>query len=487
MKNLNIILDIIKKNNSLSINQKTSISSELKSLYTKLDNFAFEIKVEESLERVRQKTTNMESADEINTVVETLFLELHYLNLGLLRCGIGLLDAKTRTTRTYSTYFSDVNKTVKTSGKMSADINPLLSKTFDSWLNGDTTFKYSLEGDELLDYYSSLLKANYNLPDSEFSAKKQYYFSVFSKEGGVFCFSEEDLTEDKIHVLKRFCDTFSHAYKRFSDLKTAENNALRLSFLLNELKESISYSKRIMRSYLVSEDYLNDYLNDYFVFFQPKDIVSGDFYWAKELNNHDFVLVVADSTGHGVPGAIMSLINITALEKSVETTDQPNEIFNLTRKQIIERLQKDGSHDGGKDGMDAVILSFNKQRTVLTYSTANNPIWIARKNDELVVEIIELKTDKMPVGKHEKENCSFSQNTLSLKKGDIIYCFSDGFADQFGGEKGKKFMSKNLRKLLAKNAHLPLQEQKALLEKTFVDWVGDLEQVDDVTVIGVRV
>ena len=370
---------------------------------------------------------------------------------------------------------------------MSADINPLLSKTFDSWIKGDDTFKYLLEGDELLDYYSSLRRVNYNLPESAYSAKKQHYLSVFSKEGGVFCFSEQEHAAEKIHVLKRFCDAFSHAYKRFLDLKTAENNALRLSYLLNELKESINYSKRIMHSYLVSDEYFKKQLNDYFVFYQPKDIVSGDFYWATTLNNGHFVLVVADSTGHGVPGAIMSIINITALEKSVESVDQPKDIFNLTRKQIIERLQKDGSSEGGKDGMDAVILSLNKQRTELTYSTANNPIWVARRKEAFIVEIIELKTDKMPVGKHEKENCSFNQNVFSLQKGDIIYCFSDGFADQFGGSNNKKFKYAPFKKLLSEINPLPMNNQKAALENAFLEWKGEGEQTDDICVLGIKI
>ena len=221
---------------------------------------------------------------------------------------------------------------------------------------------------------------------------------------------------------------------------------------------------------------------DYFVLFKPKDIVSGDFYWASKLNNGNFALVTADSTGHGVPGAIMSLLNITSLEKAIEQYSEPLDILNSTRKTIIERLKKDGSLEGGKDGMDVSIMVYNFATKKLIIAAANNPVWIVRGTDT-----IEIKPDKMPVGKHDKDIISFTQQEIQLQTGDVVYTLTDGFPDQFGGEKGKKYMSKNLRELLATNAYLPMKDQKELLEKAFADWVGELEQVDDVTIIGVRI
>ncbi|MBC7861692.1 MAG: SpoIIE family protein phosphatase, partial [Bacteroidia bacterium] len=161
---------------------------------------------------------------------------------------------------------------------------------------------------------------------------------------------------------------------------------------------------------------------------------------------------------------------------------EPNEILNATRKTIIERLKKDGSEQGGKDGMDASLLVFDFVTKKLVIAAANNPVWIVRGT-----QLIEIKPDKMPVGKHDKDQTPFTRQIFDLQKGDIIYAITDGYPDQFGGEKGKKFMSKNLKELLQNNAHLPMQEQKELLELTFKNWVGDLEQVDDVTVVGVRV
>ena len=250
-----------------------------------------------------------------------------------------------------------------------------------------------------------------------------------------------------------------------------------------EITDSINYAERIQRSFLATKEQLDEQLKDYFVFFQPKDVVSGDFYWAHTLQNRNFALVTADSTGHGVPGAIMSLLNTSSLEKAVELgINEPAEILNHTRQTIIERLKKDGSAEGGKDGMDCSLISFNKEKTKLVYAAANNPIWIIRNN-----ELIELSPDKIPVGKHDRDSITFTQHEVDLQKGDMIYTLTDGFPDQFGGPKGKKFMYKKLKEVLIAIAHKPTEEQQTVLKDTLKDWMGNTEQVDDVTIIGVRV
>lgn len=267
-----------------------------------------------------------------------------------------------------------------------------------------------------------------------------------------------------------------------------------------EITDSINYAERIQRSFLASQQLLNENLKDYFVLFKPKDIVSGDFYWASKLVSssgvESFALVTADSTGHGVPGAIMSLLNTTSLESAIKDGfTEPSDILNATRKTIIERLKKDGSAEGGKDGMDCSLCLYDFENKKLTIAAAHNPVWIIRFHSSFEkggrsmgdVEVIEIKADKMPVGKHDRQEVSFTQREIQLQAGDVIYTLTDGFPDQFGGEKGKKFMNKNLRELLAANAHLPMQAQKELLEITFKNWIGDMEQVDDVTIIGVRV
>ncbi|MDO9186307.1 MAG: tetratricopeptide repeat protein [Bacteroidia bacterium] len=281
-----------------------------------------------------------------------------------------------------------------------------------------------------------------------------------------------------------------------------------------EITDSINYAQRIQRALLASDKMLDAYLfkgnsglvseskkllrdihhdRDYFIFFQPKDIVSGDFYWAAPLANGNFALVTADSTGHGVPGAIMSMLNISCLNEAVkgQQLTEPNEILNYTRSKIIEHLSNDGSAEGGKDGMDCSLISFdfNINSSIgeapggkLTFSAANNPIWIVRKK-----QIIELEPDKMPVGKHTQDSIPFTQHTIELEKGDIVYVITDGMPDQFGGPKGKKFMSKQLKELLISISHLPMKEQKERLSDEFSLWKGNLEQVDDVTIIGIRI
>lgn len=259
-----------------------------------------------------------------------------------------------------------------------------------------------------------------------------------------------------------------------------------------EILDSIIYARRIQRALLASDELLKDNLKDFFVFFQPKDVVSGDFYWASLLPNKQFALITADSTGHGVPGAIMSMLNISCLKEAVESEKliTPKDILNHARKKIIDTLANDGSQEGGKDGMDCSLACFDFTSLQLHYAAANNPIWIARKNEtegQDPVELIELPCDKMPVGKHDRDTVSFQQNTFGLLRGDMVYTLTDGFADQFGGPKGKKFMYKKLKDLLIAITNLPSEEQYLQLKTAFEEWKGDLEQVDDVSLIGIRI
>lgn len=276
------------------------------------------------------------------------------------------------------------------------------------------------------------------------------------------------------------------ASKIISDQKIEVENQKHLVEEKNrEITDSINYAQRIQNSLLASSDLLNKNLHDYFIYFQPKDIVSGDFYWGTELPDKRFILVTADSTGHGVPGAIMSMLNISCLNEAIEKKYfEPSEILNQSRNSVIKTLANDGSKEGGKDGMDCSLIRFDFNNYLLTYSAANNPVWIVRTPNN---ELIELVPDKMPVGKHDKDSVPFSQNDFALQKGDIVYTLTDGYPDQFGGAKGKKFMYKKLKEYLVVISQKPLTEQKHLLEKQFNDWKSIAEQVDDVTIIGIKI
>ena len=250
-----------------------------------------------------------------------------------------------------------------------------------------------------------------------------------------------------------------------------------------EITDSINYAERIQRALLASKKILDDNLSNYFILFKPKDVVSGDFYWASKLSNDNFVLVAADSTGHGVPGAIMSILNIACLKEATSKgITSPELILNETRSLVIENLKNDGSAEGGKDGMDGSLLSFDFKNNVLYCASANNPIWIIRGN-----EFIEIKADRMPIGKHENDKIPYKLNIQSLQKGDVVYALTDGFPDQFGGTSGKKFKYKQLQETLKLISSEPLEIQKQKLNAIFDNWKGNLEQVDDVCIIGVKI
>jgi serine phosphatase RsbU (regulator of sigma subunit) len=244
-----------------------------------------------------------------------------------------------------------------------------------------------------------------------------------------------------------------------------------------EMVDSINYAKKIQYALLAQEDLLKKNLLNYFIMFNPKDIVSGDFYWAAEHNNK-FYLACCDSTGHGVPGAFMSLLNMGFLSEAIKekNIEHPHEIFNYVRLRLINSI----SSEEQKDGMDGIIICIDKKTNEITYAAANNePILISNN------QLIELPKDKMPVGKGERME-SFSLRSITTAPGDVLYLYTDGFADQFGGPKGKKFKYKPLNELLLSFSNHPLEKQKDELDANFTSWKGNLEQVDDVCIIGIR-
>ena len=248
----------------------------------------------------------------------------------------------------------------------------------------------------------------------------------------------------------------------------------------NEISASISYAKRIQNAILPSkEDFKRDFPNS-FVFYRPKDIVAGDFYWMNKVGDVK-ILACADCTGHGVPGAMVSVVCNNGLNRSIREKNltSPGEILDETRNIVISEFEK--SSDDVYDGMDIALVSIKGNK--LSYAGANNPIWILRKDGD---EIEEIKADKQPIAQFEFNKKPFTTHQVELNNGDTFYIFSDGFADQFGGKKGKKFKSHNFMKLLLSIKNLSMNEQRDFIKDTFEKWKGDIEQVDDVCVIGVR-
>jgi serine phosphatase RsbU (regulator of sigma subunit) len=251
-----------------------------------------------------------------------------------------------------------------------------------------------------------------------------------------------------------------------------------------EILDSINYAKRIQYTLLAHGEFLKQNLNEHFVLFKPKDIVSGDFYWATSVINDQktgsdrFYLAVCDSTGHGVPGAFMSLLNISFLNEAIneKRISEPHEVLNYVRKRLIESISKEEQ----KDGFDGVLVCIDRSSGEISYSAANtSPLLYSKEG------LQELPYDKMPVGQGERLH-SFTLHNVKHEKGDILYVGTDGYVDQFGGADGKKFKYRRLCDTLRQNAALNLIAQKNVLEITFNDWKGNLEQVDDVLIVGLR-
>jgi serine phosphatase RsbU (regulator of sigma subunit) len=260
-----------------------------------------------------------------------------------------------------------------------------------------------------------------------------------------------------------------------------------------EITDSIMYAKRIQEAILPSKKVLIDNLKKGFVIFKPKDVVSGDFYWLERANGYIF-FAAADCTGHGVPGAMVSVICSNALSKGVleEGITDTGKLLDRVRELVADRLSKNG--EKVNDGMDISLLAIKEnereaESTTIQWSGANNGIWIIRDESKTLEQI---NADKQPVGVYEVSN-NFTTHHIQIKKEDKLYLFTDGFSDQFGGEYlsdmkpgGKKFKSANFKKLLLKIQDKQMDQQKLILENTFEEWKGSLEQVDDVCIIGIR-
>lgn len=249
----------------------------------------------------------------------------------------------------------------------------------------------------------------------------------------------------------------------------------------NDILDSIKYAERIQTAILPPEDEMAQLFDgEHFVLFKPKDIVSGDFYWAERFGSQAIFSAV-DCTGHGVPGAFVSIVGFNGLNRTVNEFDlrKPGEILDKLTELVVETFSKSESQI--KDGMDIALCNINYETNILTYAGANNPLIMIRNN-----EIIEIKANKQPIGEFENR-VPFTTHEIKLEKGDCIYVYSDGYADQFGGPKGKKFKGKALKDLLLKLNDLPMKEQRTKINQIFEEWKGSFEQLDDVCLIGVRI
>ena len=249
-----------------------------------------------------------------------------------------------------------------------------------------------------------------------------------------------------------------------------------------EITASINYASRIQQAILPKTSEIKGLSERVFILYKPKDIISGDFYWFKK-SGRKLVICAGDCTGHGVPGALMSMLGITFLEEIVNNRKISNSalILNELRKEVQRALHQKGIRDEAKDGMDFSLCVIDDSRKVIQYSGANNNLYMVRNG-----EFTEYMSDRMPIGIYDVEESEFKAHEIPYLQGDMIYLYSDGYADQFGGPNYKKFKSSELKALLTKYSSYPLAEQKEILEKNFLNWKGDTMQIDDVLVMGMK-
>ena len=260
-----------------------------------------------------------------------------------------------------------------------------------------------------------------------------------------------------------------------------------ISHQKDDITASIKYASKIQTAVLPPEEDIENKWLDLFILFKPRDIVSGDFYWINHFDNKS-IIIAADCTGHGVPGAFMSMLGTTFLNEIIlsKNIHKAGNILTELRGMVKFSLKQTGRMDEAKDGMDIALCILYKDELKLEYAGAYNPLWLYRKNEE-EYELVETKADRNPIGIHHKEIENFTTNEISLKKGDTMYIFSDGYADQFGHSNKGKFKTKNLKKLLLEIQNKPLDDQKEILELKHDEWKGNHEQIDDILIIGFRV
>jgi serine phosphatase RsbU (regulator of sigma subunit) len=268
-----------------------------------------------------------------------------------------------------------------------------------------------------------------------------------------------------------------------SQKKEIEMQHIALENTHTEISDSIRYAKQIQEAILPTTEILNSYLKNGFVLYKPKDVVSGDFYWAVKVEEK-IIFAAADCTGHGVPGAMVSVVCHNALNRAVREFNliEPAAILNKTREFVIETFSSKEMEV--KDGMDISLCCWDENKMELQWAGANNPLYIVREDNSTELEVVQ--PDKQPVGPFHMPT-SFQNNQIKLNKGDIFYLFTDGFQDQFGGPNGKKYKTGKFRKFLLSIAKQDIETHGELLNKEFTDWKGDYDQIDDVCIIGVKV
>jgi len=287
-----------------------------------------------------------------------------------------------------------------------------------------------------------------------------------------------DAAKEKERLTKKISDRTFEVMQQKWEMERQNRD---ITMKSKEITDNINYAKRIQAAMLPGQEQIAKHFKQFFILYKPKDVVSGDFYSFIEAGDK-CVITVADCTGHGVSGAFMSMTGSALLHRIISERKiiQPSEILNHLNTGIIESLGQNENENN--DGMDALIIAVDKKNKTLQYAGANRPLWIIRGE-----ELIEVKPDKLPIGGLHIEQKEFSNREIRLQNNDLLYLFTDGYADQFGGELGKKLMTKKFREILLSIRELSMNKQREFLENHLNKWKDKFEQVDDILVMGIKV
>ncbi|MCK4663789.1 MAG: SpoIIE family protein phosphatase [Bacteroidales bacterium] len=353
------------------------------------------------------------------------------------------------------------------------------------WVNDGFTNLYEITIDELInDFDKNIIKATPNTNAQELikyaiqNKKTINYESYFLTKSKKKIWNQTTLTPilDEKGNIKKLIAIDSD----ISKLKKAEEKIIKQK---EEITDSIVYAKRIQNALFPSKEIMDTTISQYFVLDMPRGIVSGDFYWFSKIKDK-IVISVADCTGHGVPGAFMSMLGVSFLNKIVNEKGiiKPNEILDRLRNNVIISLHQTGEAGEANDGMDIALIAIDKKSNILEYAGANNSVYLIRNN-----ELTEIFADKMPICIYREIETPFSCQKISIQTGDMLYLFTDGYVDQFGGSKGRKFLYKNFKNLLKEIHKLPVNEQKKLLKDRLIKWKEGYDQIDDILIMGIKI
>lgn len=414
-----------------------------------------------------QRTVMSEQIVEMNNSFHTLKVYLGYIALSVLLAGILIAFLTTRS------IVAPVNSLRKQIGLLSKGIY--------------NRFDIHTANDEVGDMATALSKLVANLNKTkEFSTHVgagnfDISFTPLSEEdelGKALIRMRDDLASYRDEMEEKVAAQTIEITKQKEEVEAQRE---KVTELYSDLQSSIDYAQRLQQTILPNERNVLEMFPNSFIFFRPKATVSGDFYWFLQRGNKK-LFAAADCTGHGVPGAFMSLVGYNVLNQATKVFSNPHQILNSANRLSGETMRSNDGEHFMRDGMDIALCSLDTNTLELEFSGAHNPVYIIRNG-----ELSEIEGDPFSIGTYVNNERSFTPHKTQLKKGDCLYLFSDGYADQFGGPRGKKFMRKQFRSMLIEFHQLSMAEQKLRIEEALDNWRGDYEQIDDILVIGIRV